>query len=29
LPGERQHQLHGHGHRDVYTMLVEYQSRRD
>jgi hypothetical protein len=29
LPGERQHQLHGHGHQDVYTMLVEYQWRWD
>jgi hypothetical protein len=28
-PGERQHQLHGNGHQDVYTMLVEYQSRWD
>jgi hypothetical protein len=28
LPGERQHQLHGHGHRDVYTMLVEYEPRK-
>ena len=29
LPGERQYQLHGHGHQDVYTMLVEYERRRD
>jgi hypothetical protein len=28
LPGERQHQLHGHGHQDVYTILVEYELRR-
>jgi hypothetical protein len=29
LLGERQHELHGQGPQDVYTMLVEYQSRSD
>ena len=29
LPGERQYQRHGHGHQDVYTMLVEYERRKN
>ena len=29
LPGERQYQLHGRGHQDVYTMLVEYEPRKN
>ena len=29
LTGGRQHQPGGHGHQDVYTMLIEYEWRRD
>ena len=29
LSGGRQHQAHGHGEQDVYTMLVEYERRRE
>lgn len=28
LSGERQHQAHGHGAQNAYTMLVEYEWRR-